>query len=411
MLKVYGIAEEEKKILVIDLMSNENGEIPAYHDGRLITITNEERKLIRETPKASDFMIITKPTNFKGSLEDFYNEFCKDADELKEISKGTINMYKTGDYNKTALKLLYDNVNKTDIRPEKIEEYELRFLEHNGGAFRLAEKYEGEMYKYDSRSYFTSIYSSSHCLIPIKKGILKHVSQEELNNKDYFEIGIYHCTVEKPEGNLKKLVWINKENYYSHLELTYAKSKGLKITMIEEEFNLLHYPRSYCKVGSEIFGKFAKDLYHIKSKGIKGAKKLLNHIWGIITKINAIKIIHKISDGEFYLKKDIMNTIPLDDDRIEVYILNKSRIFESNFARMKPFFLAKCRLTMSKHIEPIIDDVVYSHTDSIISKIPLNFKDNEKLGDFKYEGMLKNGWIKNHNVRSKFPDEIIHNHS
>jgi len=69
MLKVYGIAEEEKKILVIDLMSNENGEIPAYHDGRLITITNEERKLIRETPKASDFMIITKPTNFKGSLE------------------------------------------------------------------------------------------------------------------------------------------------------------------------------------------------------------------------------------------------------------------------------------------------------------------------------------------------------
>ena len=325
--------------------------------------------------------------------------------ELKKESKGTINMYKTGIYSNTALKLLYDYVNQTNIRPEKIEEYELRFLSFNGGAFRLAKEYKGEMYKYDSRSYYSSIYSSSHCLIPIKKGILKHISTEELENNKYFEMGIYHCFIEKPEGDLQKLFWINKENYYTHLELTYARSKGLKITMIEEDFNLLHYPRSYCKVGSEIFGKFTKYLYDMKSKGIKSAKKLLNHIWGRIIKINAIKIIHKISDGEFYLKKDIINTIPLDDDRIEVHVLNKNEIFGSNFARMKPFFLAKCRLTMSKHIEPIIDDVVYSHTDSIISKIPLNFKDNGKLGDFKYEGMLKDGWIKNHNSRAKFKDE------
>ena len=408
MLKVHGIANEEKKIFIIDSKPDENGETKAYHDGKFITITNEEKSLLKKTVKSDDteYMLVSKPDNYKGTLQEYYDEFCKDADELKKASKGTINMYKTGDYRKTALKLLYDYVNKTDIRPEKIEEYELRFLEHNGGAFRLAEPYEGEMYKYDSRSYYASIYSSSHCLIPVKKGILKHISQEELEKKEYFEIGVYHCTIEQPDGNLKKLVWINKNNYYTHLELTYAKSKGLKITMIEEDFNVLQYPRSYCKVGSEIFGGFTKYLYHMKSKGIKGAKNLLTNIWGKIIRLNKRIIIHKISDGEFYLKYDIINTIPLDDDRIEVHILNKKQIFETNFARMKPFFLAKCRLTMSKYVEPIIDDVVYSHTDSIISKVPLShFKDNGKLGDFKYDGMLKNGWIKNYNSRSKFKHE------
>lgn len=402
-LKVKGIALFEKKLMVINPFPDVNSEYRCFSEGKYLHITNEDREELISKPRTSEFLLVSFEIGYcvkvsedefrKGTMEEYYNEIIADAKALKLATKGKINMFKTGGYSKTAMKYLFDLMNDNEILPESIDDYETRFLMDAGGAFRLAQPYEGKMYKYDSRSYYASIYSSSKLLIPIKKGILRTITTKELNEMKFFEGGVYHCKIEIPKGSLKKLIWVNPSNYYTHYELTYFREKGLKLQMIEEKDNFLHYPRSHCKTGSEIFGEFTKTLFELKEVNkISGAKKLLNHVWGALTKKNKKVVIHKITDPP--LEDDAYEMIPIDDETFEVTYLREKK-FEYEMARMKPFFLAKCRLTMAKTIEPHVSHIFYSHTDSIISDIPLEFKDNKKLGDFKYEGCCEEGFIKN----------------
>jgi hypothetical protein len=419
LFKVKGIAETEKKIIVIKKFANKDNTYDCYSEGKYAKMPSELRSEIMSKPRTSEYLLVTIEDN-NNNLEDYYNDFINDADILKKETKGMINMYKTGNYSKTALKFLYDclmeqnkfNKNKKKLNKvidiEPIEDYETRFLMTCGGGFRLATPYEGDLYKYDSRSYYSSIYSDEHLLIPVKPGILKTITQDEFNNMKYPEIGVYHCKVERPQGDLKKIIWINKDNYYTHYELRFMREKGLKIEMIEEPDNFLHYPRNHCKTGSEIFGKFTKVLFALKQKNVcSGVKKLLNHIWGILTKANKKVLIHNIeTDGQ--ITGDFIDIQPLDDTLtlFKVTSLYEKK-FENDLARMKPFFLAKCRLTIAKIVDPIIDHVFYSHTDSLISNIPLDLIDNGELGNFKFEGFCKNGYISNGMQRSKNDDFII----
>lgn len=410
MLKVKGIATTEKRLVVCRTVSEKDGTYKCYSKGQYEYLTNEQRLEIMKRPRSSEFLLVHKPKEYKGSIRTFHDELIEEADALKKATNGKINMYKTGIHSKTSVKFLFDLLNAKKISIDPIEPYEERFLLHCGGAFRLGVPYEGKMYKYDANSYFPSIFSSPHFIVPIKKGILKTITQEEFEKMDFFTVGVYHCEVEVPEDkNLRKLIWINSENYYAHTDLMYAKEKGLKITMIDEKDNCLLYPRkTHCMMGSEIFGEFTKYIYALKLKKIPGAKKLLNNLWGMLVKINKKVVKRNINDendtndyeGETY------NTEYINDDT-EVTYMYRSNMFEYDLARMRPFFASKCRLTMIKIIEPIIDHVFYSHTDSIISNINLNkhLKINDDIGNFKYEGFCSTGSIKNKN---EFSGTFLH---
>lgn len=395
MLKVKGIALYEKKLLVVKALPEKDGSYKCYTHDTSSFITAEEKQEIMSKPRTAEYLSVKVEDAHRGTLKEYYDEIISNANILKKETKGKINMFKTGAYSKTALKYLFDILNEKNITPENIEDYEVRFLMNAGGAFRLAIPYEGPMYKYDSNSYYASVYSHSKIIIPIKAGILKTISTEELREMKYFEVGMYHCKIKVPENrlDLKKLIWINPGNYYSHYELTYARDKGAKIEMIEENDNFLHYPRSHCKTGSELFGDFTKMLYQLKLEGkCSGAKKLLNQVWGMLVKTNKKVVIHNIHDPP--LEGDAYNVMQIDDENFEVTYL-REQCFEYNLARMKPFFLAKCRLTIAKTIEPVIDHVFYSHTDSIISDIKLDLDISNKLGSYKFEGYCENGFIKN----------------
>jgi len=407
MLKVKGISYQEKKLLVIEQFPDEKGLYQCYSNG-FVTITEEERQQLMKNPRTEEFLLVTKEASFKGSLKKYYEELIENAELLKKLTDGKINMYKTGNYSKTALKYLFDLMNEKGICPEPIEDYETKFLLNSGGAFRLSRPYEGPLYKYDARSYFASIYSYEKLYIPVKKGILKTITQSEFNNMKFIASGIYHCRVEKPKDEqLKKLVWINPDNYYTHLELQYFREKGLKIEIIDEENNFLNYPQSYCKAGSTIFGEYAKTLYKIKEEyGCQGAKKLLNHIWGVLCKKNKKVIMFNPETDEPLDDDNPYELTQLDDNLFEVTFLREQK-FEYDLARMKPFFLAKCRLTIAKTIEPFVEHVHYSHTDSILSDIPLDLKDERELGNFRYEGYCEDGYVKNANSRSPNSEFVI----
>jgi len=413
-IEVKGISHKRKIIVVHEPQKGEDGSYkccwmnPDTLKIEVFKMSEEEFLEARKKPISSKYMLIQydRRDHNVNNLKDFYKLIIDNAKKLqKATSKDDVKicMWKTGKYSKTALAYLADllsnedNLQNIDIEP--IEDYEARFFMDCGAGFRLAKPYNGPLYKYDVRSFYPSVYSSVHLLIPIKKGILQTITQKDFDNMEYIKFGIYRAEVKKPDDpDLAKLVWISKSNYYTHYELSYYRIKGIKIKIIEEPNNFLHYPRNYCLTGSQIFGKFAKNLYKMKEvDGINAAKKLLNNIWGILTKKNKevtiVEVKDNASDEDLIAWDDYDEVIPIGNGKFKLTRLRDKK-FEYDLARMKPFFLAKCRLTMVKLVEPIIKDVYYSHTDSILCSKPLNIKDEGKWVIYDMKVFVKMALLK-----------------
>ena len=404
MLKVTGISKYyDKVVMIYDTQILDNGNFRAYSVNGETEITKDDRDLYYSN---LNYLLVNMDKSYE-SPKAYHEYYTKTAKQLKKETDGKINMFRTGGWTKTSIHLLYSFLNQKNIVPEKIEKYECPFILNCGGPFRLAKKFNGKLHKYDYRSYFPSVYSSEHLMIPIKAGILQTITQKEMEDWTNFKRGIYKCRIEEPKGNLKHLIHISQENLYTHYELTYANSKGLQITMIDEPDNFLHYPADHCLKGSQVFGQYAKYLYELKEKNIEGAKVLLNYIWGALVKGNVRQIVFDERKDDFDKlvnldKVEVLNTCPIDRNRMRITTVGRERFFDNNLARMKPFLLSKCRLQMSKTIEPYINNVYYSHTDSVLSDIKLPFFDTKTMGGIKYEGQTDaNGWIKNANSRIK----------
>ena len=137
--------------------------------------------------------ILVERNKFNLSVEEEYKQYIEIAEELKNKSNGLINIFRTGTIKKTALKLLDDTTKH--ITPEHIEYDEALILENstsNGLIFN--DPYEGIACKGDITSLYPSIYSSKNILVPIKKGIYKILTNEninEMNTKLKYKINKY----------------------------------------------------------------------------------------------------------------------------------------------------------------------------------------------------------------------------
>ena len=91
-----------------------------------------------------------------------------------------INIYKTGTIKKSALKLLDDTTKH--ISPEHIEYDEACLIENStSDGYIFNEPYKGCAYKGDITSLYPSIYSSKNVLVPIKRGIFKVITNDDIN--------------------------------------------------------------------------------------------------------------------------------------------------------------------------------------------------------------------------------------
>ena len=80
----------------------------------------------------------------------------------------------------------------------------------------------------------------------------------------------------------------------------------------------------------------------------------------------------------------------LDDmfsDVAKMDVYKKDKLFESDWARIKPFLVSKGRYMISKVIEKNLDNCVQCHTDGIILKslIEPTQKLGNDIGDLKFE--------------------------
>jgi hypothetical protein len=205
----YHVNFNEKPIMIYDVL--DNGFVTTYEGIVKSLIT---KKLLGKHTKdfSNSHVWVKKDSKSTQTIEEYYVQFIKDAQTLKEASNGLVNLFKTGSDYDTALSL-FNKYTKT-IFPDHIEQDEATWIQNTSiGAMITCEPYEGPAYKYDICSQYPSILNSKYFLIPIKHGSFQLLDLIP----PIPTFGIYRCIITSLNSKLFK---INKKNFYTHLEIT-----------------------------------------------------------------------------------------------------------------------------------------------------------------------------------------------
>ena len=163
--KIKRISNTEKKPMLYDEMTF------LGYDGQTTRIISKEERNNMFMLK-SDYILIRGDSD--KCLIEQYNIFIQNADLLKHESN-LINLYKTGNIDRTAL-YLFDRFTKHIRTPPNIYQAEAEFISNaKQGALIFAEPYQGEAYKFDIVSSYPSIMNSSF-LFPIKEGEFRNIT-------------------------------------------------------------------------------------------------------------------------------------------------------------------------------------------------------------------------------------------
>lgn len=365
-----------------------------YNGSKYDKMKNEVLFQISSRPFEHSFILVRSETKTPEEMKEEHKEYISMINDIIKITDSKINMFRTGSFGRTALSLFTD-INKIEAEP--IKEFEFKYLE-NGGGIRYAQKgYEGQAYKYDINSYYPSLMLSKYIRIPITEGKLIDITTEELEQKRSVKFGVYHADI-KCDNDVMFSTMFKK--MYSHYEINYAKKLGLKIIVLgpalvwDAEQTIPFY---------KLFNKYINYLYPLKNKH-KKIKIIMNALWGSLCSKSGgddKKILMNYED--ISTSKHIIKRItPLDNTmtKCEVIIESDVRFYKTSFPRMKPFLLGFARVNMHKTFDKIgYDNILWSHTDSIVSKIKLSsqIKLSHKIGDWKYEGSTDNCYVYNKN--------------
>ena len=352
---------------------------------------------ILNRPYKHDFIFVKSKSKSDDDMKLEHTEYLSMCEELIGFTDNKINMYKTGSYGRTSLSL-FSSMCK--LNPPEIQEYEFKYL-NNGGGVRYAKRgYEGIAYQYDINSYYPSLMISNYIRMPMTEGTILPLTQKQFDDKKRVKFGVYHAEI-ICDNDAK--FQTTKHNIYSHYEINYAKQLGLVINILGDA--LVWEPEQTEKF-NKIFGKYVKYLFPLKKKHY-AFKEILNALWGALCAKRGGDYTPYIMTYEELLTFDKEYDIitPLDDnfERCEVKVKTDIKFYKTGFARMKPFLFGFARVNMVKTFAKVgYDNVLWSHTDSIISSIPLtnkHIKQTYKIGDWKYEGRDLNCYIHNKNLK------------
>lgn len=367
----------------IYLYKDFNGEdITVYTGEKFETITKQKRNDILSKPFGNGFLLVPSESKKKKHMIKEHKKYISMIEEIKTITEGKVNMFKTGTFGNTALSL-FTELNK--IKSTVIDKYEFKYL-NNGGGVRYAKKgYEGEAFKYDINSYYPSIMLSRYVRFPITGGTLTDITSEEIDHKRYVKFGIYNAKI-YCDDDVK--FTILKSNMYTHYEINYAKKLNLKIEVIGQA---LLWDKEQTVTLHSVFNKYVTFLYKYKTAH-KKIKLILNALWGALVSKRGGIFTFEIKLEEVDKKKhDIVRITPIGDDFIycNLTVKNDVKFYKTSYGRLKSFLLGYARLEMHKLFLKIgYNHVLWSHTDSVVTSIPIHNKItlSNAIGDWKYEG-------------------------
>jgi hypothetical protein len=387
---VKGTSPYEDKIIAIFKQSKKSSTVRIYFGDtkKYATISQTTFREFRKNPRSCKYILIQKDEesiDMKNlDMSQQYEIIYKEAVYLKNLTNGKINRFKTGSVAKTALQLYYDLC--IFIEPDQIEEYEAEILEkcYRGGLI-FGIKYKGKGFKYDIVSEYPSIMISKNAKFPIGRGELQTFTKEEFDKLLFYKYGIYHVKVINADHRLFKT---NKNNWYTHTDLNYAKNHlHCILELIEDEKpNGLIY--NNLKVAKTMFEPFINYLFEFKKNGVKEIKKYMNALAGVLCQKNELEINNNI----IHDNKTVCMALPKCNDLKKptdctFTVYNKKKQYETNFARMHVFLVSAGRLMISNMIKQNLNSVVRCYVDGIILNKPIeNVKLGNEIGNLKFEG-------------------------
>jgi hypothetical protein len=315
------------------------------------------------------------------TLIDAYHYYIEMADELREKSDGKFNLYKCPTIKNMALNHFY-SLTKA-IQPDEISNSEALWINNaSSHAIMYHQKYEGNVHVYDINSRYPHIMQKSIHHFPIREGTWKTITKIEAKP----EYGIYRCKITKWNAMPYKFFVFNDDNHYTHLDVAVAFSYGLKVDLLDG-VNFLHYPKEALMAGSYLFKKYVDDLYDLKSQKVKGAKLLLNVLWGALGEKKIYKQSTELTEHKDFSGCDITK-LQVDDTRIRThYTKPTENQFRTNYGRIKPFILAYARSQNYWSFRKYEHLIVRMHTDSLyLTEAPSDMlPPSDKIGMLKIE--------------------------
>ena len=328
----------------------------------------------------------------KQTMEEAYDRFVEEADTLKEITNGKMNLYKTGNDKVTALNL-FQSLTKHIEAPLTIGQNEADEIQKAsmGAIIFNTKEYVGTYHKYDIKSDYPSIMKSG-MLFPCKEGEFQQLSSDDFiqHRMTFFRYGIYRCHIPY-NAKYKKLFRFNDNNRYTHIDLTRALKLNMDMYIIEDDqANFLYYSRDKLLTGSEIFGEYIDYCFDLKEKKAPKSKSILNVLWGALSQKKIKKRINDNNDPIVISDTDILHGIkPFNDHKTIFEVSKMTSQYKSGWARIAPFLLAKGRVKISTLIEPYQEICIRCHTDSMnLMEQPPNIVLGDKIGDLVYEGVF-----------------------
>lgn len=373
----------------------ENENYTLFNGIKKTTMTREEFIDFKQIKYKSCNNTILLKSYDKKSVDESFNHFLIMSKKINELTKGNIDLNKTGSFKTTALKRFNELTKMIYSDPISQNEGEILLKGFSGPVIFAIRDYEGPLYKYDYNSMYGALLCKKEFLIPIKEG--KFYNLEELPN--ILKYGMYNCEIEK--GNT--LFRYNKDNWYTHIDIYTARLLKLQVILYiyeDDRPNSMIYERD-CLINSHfLFESYVHELFNLKLKKVEGSKEILNILWGSLCEKNIhFKKIKNNQSYDFPKESKIKAIHPINDDTFIFESYNNKKIFKTNYARLGPFLLAKAReLIIKTALEYGLDHVKRIHTDSIISDIELPIPISSKLGGIKFEGHYKNAKIMNFNV-------------
>jgi hypothetical protein len=368
--RVGGTAKVEKQIIMYKFNADDTASTYSSNEKyKNKIITHKEFSEINGKVLSTDFLMVKQDKKSTLSLRREYKLFIKRADFLKKLTKGKINLYKTGSESNTAMQLFYDLcLPKT---PDPITEEETEFLRNCRGQLKCAIKYKGKGWKLDIVSEYPSIMRSDHMSFPIKAGKLVTMTKKEFDESNFFKYGVYRVRI---ISRVNPFIFrFNEKNYYTHIDLNFAKTLKYDMEIIEDDKpNFLSYEGCLTN-GAKLFRPFVDYLFKLKNLGFKSIKIYLNKLWGKLIQRDLFKINTASVDNQIWDDKEIVEIGVIGDDinhsgNLEIDVVKKGKYYKTDFGRISPFMLAKGRFTTAQYILKNIDDVVYINTDGYILK-------------------------------------------
>jgi hypothetical protein len=373
------ITNLETKKKTIEIITNSTNETFDFTPGFILEYQSKNNLYLMKDRKNKD-----------ATLQDNFKQYQDSAKNLKQHTKGFIDLYKYPQPNKCAL-YLFHVLSKAVEEPEEISALETTFLmKSSQGALLYSD--DGE-YKdavcIDQNSMYAYYMSNDKFSVPTGQGDLQTMTDDEFNNLKYYPVGIYRCIITSTNKDLNRLFRFNKTNYYTHYDLTLAKLLKFDIKIIDNSgANCMMYDSKNRIQGSKMYGSTIDYLYKIKKEtNDPYVKKIISSLWGACGEILKYKTSVKYSE-ECCIEKNIID-IHKYHDGLKIITVDYEKYYKTNYARVGTFLTSFCRLNIAKTILSTVKEITNVkriHTDGFII-VNEEYKHllGSEIGKFKIE--------------------------